>query len=176
MYKQKKLNIEIKALNNTMKYLEIPSIIDDSVSFYVENGHELNKAIRKNYFENNEDEENYKKLQNLFKEKIKLDYDIHLFSGVDESINYLEDKCFTSTSTNFDIARDFTSSKVVDIYIPIGTEFTAIRVEYDDKTVYSNESEIIFPCNTRFERIQDKPSIVWEMNPNIQIEYLQLRS
>ena len=152
---------------------------------YVNDGCYLNECIRSQDINNNNvDATTCKNIDACFKD-FTANEEFTLYRGVESEKHILTNIGYTSTSLSFAIARDFTKTPgiVAHITIPKGTNLKAIRItSYGE---FSNEDEVLFPCNTSFKTIDaPKPlpscyemkydKIVWKKNNNIQIIFATL--
>lgn len=108
-----------------------------------------------------------------------------LYRGVESKEQLTTNIGYTSTSLSFTVARDFTKAFVAHITIPQGTKLKALRITSSEE--FSNEDEVLFPCNTSF-KIIDAPNPLprtdynldnegkcfWIPNPRIEIIFATL--
>jgi hypothetical protein len=151
---------------------------------YVNDGCYLNECIRSDDI-NNRDATTCAKIDACFKD-FTAEKELILYRGVESKEQLITNIGYTSTSLSFAIARDFTKTPgiVAHITIPQGTKLKAIRITSCGE--FSNEDEVLFPCNTSFKIINtpiEIPScykranngkVVWEKNENIQIVFATL--
>lgn len=150
---------------------------------YVNDGCYLNECIRSDDI-NNRDATTCAKIDACFRDFTAKE-ELILYRGVESKEQLTTNIGYTSTSLSFAIARDFTKTPgiVAHITIPQGTKLKAIRLTSCGE--FSNEDEVLFPCNTSF-KIIDAPKplpscyemkdgkVVWKKNDNIQIVFATL--
>ena len=150
---------------------------------YVNDGCYLNECIRSGDI-NNVDATTCKNIDDCFKD-FTAGKELILFRGVESKEQITTNIGYTSTSLSFAIARDFTKTPgiVAHITIPQGTKLKALRITSCGE--FSNEDEVLFPCNTSFKIIIapiELPScyemkdgkVVWKNNNKIQIIFATL--
>ena len=150
----------------------IPNLLGDLSSTWIEHGCSINdEYINK---PGDKDMINFaEELETAFNNQtpISLSEPFYVWRGIAEEQykTFTENKieknlAFMSTSTSFDIARDFVNrgGAILCIYIHKNTPFKAFKVA--DETCHANEQEILFPAGTEFSYLDPREEIVNNLN------------